>query len=205
MQPIPSGGPSAAGSITCARLQRKDTDPAVDALATQAPPWRGGREFPVGLRMTRDVRDAPFCSTARTFPCRQESGPRPLIQWARTPPRCACAFQVPDEDFLSPPQTRKLGEAIISHSRGGMSLGNITWAKFPDGFPNIFVHDVDKLKVFNLFSLNPFPRPHPSLPLQSPGGIYRSRSPAEHSLQSFLETRPSLPPTLVLDRCSSLR
>jgi hypothetical protein len=32
-----------------------------------------------------------------------------------------------------------------------VSLGQITWDKFPDGFPNIFVHDVEKLKVSSTF------------------------------------------------------
>eukprot|EP00285_Hemiselmis_virescens_P000774 CAMPEP_0173409698 /NCGR_PEP_ID=MMETSP1356-20130122/72811_1 /TAXON_ID=77927 ORGANISM="Hemiselmis virescens, Strain PCC157" /NCGR_SAMPLE_ID=MMETSP1356 /ASSEMBLY_ACC=CAM_ASM_000847 /LENGTH=334 /DNA_ID=CAMNT_0014371215 /DNA_START=126 /DNA_END=1127 /DNA_ORIENTATION=- len=47
--------------------------------------------------------------------------------------------------LLCAPQTQKLGESVVQHTRG-VFLGNVTWAKFPDGFPNIFVHDVDKLK-----------------------------------------------------------
>jgi hypothetical protein len=43
-------------------------------------------------------------------------------------------------------QMRKMGEKIVEHSRT-LTLGNISWAKFPDGFPNIFVHDVESFKV----------------------------------------------------------
>lgn len=179
------GAGPAAGSITCARLQCKDT-----LLGTplqprhhraEAPPWHGGPEILIGLRRTKGFRVADVWQHNLHFPMLEECDPRQLIRWACLLSRCAYAFQVPDEDFLSPPQTRKLGEAVISHSRVGMSLGNITWAKFPDGFPNIFVHDVDKLKVSHLFSLNPSPRPHLSLPLQCPLGNNSPRPPAEDS------------------------
>ena len=179
------GAGPAAGSITCARLQCKDT-----LLGTplqprhhraEAPPWHGGPEILIGLRRTKGFRVADVWQHNLHFHMLEGCDPRQLIRWACLLSRCAYAFQVPDEDFLSPPQTRKLGEAVISHSRVGMSLGNITWAKFPDGFPNIFVHDVDKLKVSHLFSLNPSPRPHLSLPLQCPLGNNSPRPPAEDS------------------------
>uniref|UniRef100_A0A7S0M3Y7 Phosphoribosyltransferase domain-containing protein n=1 Tax=Cryptomonas curvata TaxID=233186 RepID=A0A7S0M3Y7_9CRYP len=47
--------------------------------------------------------------------------------------------------LLCAPQTRKLGEQLVRITKS-VSLGQITWDKFPDGFPNIFVHDVEKLK-----------------------------------------------------------
>jgi hypothetical protein len=49
-------------------------------------------------------------------------------------------------------QTRELGAKIVKLTKG-VALGKITWDKFPDGFPNIFVHDVEKLKVASLKSL----------------------------------------------------
>jgi len=47
--------------------------------------------------------------------------------------------------LLCAPQMRAMGEKIVQHTRT-VSLGAITWAKFPDGFPNIFVHNVEELK-----------------------------------------------------------
>ena len=34
---------------------------------------------------------------------------------------------------------------MVRHSRN-VSLGTISWKKFPDGFPNIFVHEVESIK-----------------------------------------------------------
>lgn len=48
-------------------------------------------------------------------------------------------------------QMRKVGEKIVQHARM-VSLGAVTWAKFPDGFPNIFVHNVELLKVSHTLS-----------------------------------------------------
>uniref|UniRef100_A0A7S4KYV8 Phosphoribosyltransferase domain-containing protein n=1 Tax=Guillardia theta TaxID=55529 RepID=A0A7S4KYV8_GUITH len=47
--------------------------------------------------------------------------------------------------LLCAPQMRKLGEKVVQHTRG-VTLGTISWKKFPDGFPNIFVHDVESIK-----------------------------------------------------------
>ena len=39
-----------------------------------------------------------------------------------------------------------------------MALGEIEWKKFPDGFPNIFVHDVESIKGCHLVFLACFQR-----------------------------------------------
>eukprot|EP00960_Hanusia_phi_P032274 749773-Hanusia_phi.AAC.11 len=44
---------------------------------------------------------------------------------------------------------------VVQHTRG-VTLGTISWKKFPDGFPNIFVHDVESIKVLaSSMSLRP--------------------------------------------------
>jgi hypothetical protein len=49
---------------------------------------------------------------------------------------------------------------VVKHTRNVL-LGSITWKKFPDGFPNIFVHDVESIKgchVVFLASFSQVPR-----------------------------------------------
>ena len=44
---------------------------------------------------------------------------------------------------------------VVKHTRNVL-LGSITWKKFPDGFPNIFVHDVESIKGCHVVFLASF-------------------------------------------------
>lgn len=44
---------------------------------------------------------------------------------------------------------------VVKHTRN-VSLGTISWKKFPDGFPNIFVHDVESIKGCHVVFLASF-------------------------------------------------
>eukprot|EP00802_Teleaulax_amphioxeia_P012212 Tamp_12251.p1 GENE.Tamp_12251~~Tamp_12251.p1 ORF type:complete len:350 (+),score=65.58 Tamp_12251:62-1111(+) len=57
--------------------------------------------------------------------------------------------------LLCSPKMSKLGEKVVRHTRN-VSLGSITWKKFPDGFPNIFVHDVESIKGCHVVFLASF-------------------------------------------------
>lgn len=56
-------------------------------------------------------------------------------------------FYISDSFPLSLSHTLSLSRTpqVVKHTRK-VSLGQITWKKFPDGFPNIFVHDVESIK-----------------------------------------------------------
>lgn len=44
---------------------------------------------------------------------------------------------------------------VVKHT-ANVTLGSITWKKFPDGFPNIFVHDVESIKGCHVVFLASF-------------------------------------------------
>ena len=52
-------------------------------------------------------------------------------------------------------QTVCLALQVVKHTRN-VTLGSITWKKFPDGFPNIFVHDVESIKGCHVVFLASF-------------------------------------------------
>ncbi len=52
---------------------------------------------------------------------------------------------------------------VVKHTRN-VSLGSITWKKFPDGFPNIFVHDVESIKGCHVVFLASFSQVAASVP-----------------------------------------
>eukprot|EP00286_Rhodomonas_abbreviata_P029191 CAMPEP_0181297700 /NCGR_PEP_ID=MMETSP1101-20121128/5385_1 /TAXON_ID=46948 /ORGANISM="Rhodomonas abbreviata, Strain Caron Lab Isolate" /LENGTH=335 /DNA_ID=CAMNT_0023402665 /DNA_START=34 /DNA_END=1037 /DNA_ORIENTATION=- len=47
--------------------------------------------------------------------------------------------------LLCAPKMKKLGQKVVESCKS-VVLGDIAWKKFPDGFPNIFVHNVEALK-----------------------------------------------------------
>lgn len=57
--------------------------------------------------------------------------------------------------LLCAPTMKKLGTKVVSHCKS-VVLGNISWKKFPDGFPNIFVHGVEELKGCHIAFLASF-------------------------------------------------
>jgi len=54
--------------------------------------------------------------------------------------------------LLCAPQMLEIGQAIVKHTKT-VVLGQISWKKFPDGFPNIFVNDVEAMKGCHLVFL----------------------------------------------------
>lgn len=51
---------------------------------------------------------------------------------------------MPERILLTCPQMAELAAEIVERNRG-IKLGRIDWQRFPDGFPNLMVHDVDDL------------------------------------------------------------
>lgn len=66
-------------------------------------------------------------------------------------PRASACLDLVSWLMLRPPQS------IIKHTQS-VALGEIEWKKFPDGFPNIFVHDVESIKGCHLVFLACFQR-----------------------------------------------
>jgi hypothetical protein len=71
--------------------------------------------------------------------------PRPLTTILT--PRVSSAF--------APFPTLCMPRQVVKHTRN-VSLGTISWKKFPDGFPNIFVHDVESIKGCHVVFLASF-------------------------------------------------
>lgn len=54
------------------------------------------------------------------------------------------------------PSMHKLAEALCN---GGARLGEIDWKKFPDGWPDVFIHDVERIRGADVMFLASFHRP----------------------------------------------
>jgi phosphoribosylpyrophosphate synthetase len=71
---------------------------------------------------------------------RRETGARPRA------PRRAVSDRRPRRPPPLPQETEALARNIAATSGGRVELGDIKWAQFPDGFPNLFVKDATRVR-----------------------------------------------------------
>eukprot|EP00227_Mantoniella_beaufortii_P016494 CAMPEP_0197579674 /NCGR_PEP_ID=MMETSP1326-20131121/3630_1 /TAXON_ID=1155430 /ORGANISM="Genus nov. species nov., Strain RCC2288" /LENGTH=177 /DNA_ID=CAMNT_0043143211 /DNA_START=76 /DNA_END=606 /DNA_ORIENTATION=+ len=59
------------------------------------------------------------------------------------------------------PQMKDLAHAVAAHAQGDMTitLGDISWKRFPDGFPNVFVEGAESIRGKHVAFLASFNNP----------------------------------------------